>query len=260
MASFSKYTMSTAPTWISFPKPNPNAALRLFCFPYAGIGSNIYYNWANSLPDHVELCLVHLPGRERRLKEPPFNCMSKLVEALDRPLLPYLDRPVAFWGHSMGGLISFELARHYRRAYGLRAAQLFISAFGAPPRLCLPASVQNQQPVDFLHEVQSLNQVTRLTADSMPLLKLMLPALKADLALCATYSYQAEAPLDCAITALGGLDDHQVKCEDLEAWREETTGRFALRMFRGDHFFIHTAESLVLQALSEELIQLAKTA
>jgi medium-chain acyl-[acyl-carrier-protein] hydrolase len=260
MASFSKSHPSAAPTWTSLPKPNPGAAVRLFCFPYAGAGSNIYHKWAESLPDRVELCLVHLPGRERRLKEPPFGCMSELVRALERPLLPYLDRPAAFWGHSMGGLISFELARHYRRAYGLRPAQLFISATGAPRRVCLPAPLQDPQPVDFLREMQGLSQASRLTADRLPLFKMMLPTLKADMAMCASYGYQAEAPLDCPITAFGGLDDCQVKCEDLDAWREETAGRFALRMFRGDHFFIHSAESQVLKALSEELLRLAETA
>lgn len=258
MTFFNRTEGSVSHAWISFPKPNPAAALRLFCFPYAGGGSNVYYRWASRLPDQVELCLVHLPGRERRLQETPFDRLSQLVQALERPLLPYLDRPAAFWGHSMGGLICFELARHLRRAYGLRPAQLFISAAGAPRRLRWPDSVQNQQPLQFLDEVQRLNQMSRLTPDMAALVQLMLPALKADLALCASYCYEPEPPLDCAISAFGGLDDQQVTGEDLDAWREETTGRFALRLFGGDHFFIHSAETEVLKALSEELMRLAQ--
>jgi medium-chain acyl-[acyl-carrier-protein] hydrolase len=259
MTAFTNPRRSPALTWISFPRPNPAAAVRLFCFPYAGGGSNIYYKWASQLPDQVELCLVHLPGREQRLKETPFDHLPQLVQALERPLLPYLDRPAAFWGHSMGGLICFELARQFRRAYGLQPAQLFISASGAPQRMRWPASVLDRQPLQFLHEVQSLNQSTCLTPEKAMLVPLMLPALKADLTLCATYCYETESPLDCAITAFGGLDDQQVKREYLEAWQEETTGRFALHLFDGDHFFIHSAESKVLKALSEELRRLAPT-
>jgi medium-chain acyl-[acyl-carrier-protein] hydrolase len=257
MANYNSPSLSVAPTWFGFPKPNPQAKLRLFCFPYAASGTNIFYKWPASLPADVELCLVHLPGRDHRLREKPFERLSQLAQALERPMLPYIDRAVAFFGHSMGGLISFELSRHLRRKYGLQPVQLFISGCGAPQRMQLSSSFPNPQPVQLCFERQRLDGLTEPMSKDAQLIQLMLSTLQADVALCATYSYTNDAPLDCRISVYGGLDDARVKYESLEAWRQETTGPFALHLFCGDHFFIRSAESLVLKGLAEELRHLA---
>jgi surfactin synthase thioesterase subunit len=97
--------------WIEYYKPNPQARLRLFCFPYAGGGAAVFRGWVDRMPGIVEVCPVQLPGRETRMKEAPFNRLSTLVPAAAQALLPYLDKPFAFFGHSMGALVSFEIAR-----------------------------------------------------------------------------------------------------------------------------------------------------
>lgn len=258
MATYSPPSLSAAPMWFGFPKPNPRAKLRLFCFPYAASGTNIFYQWPARLPADVELCLVHLPGRDHRLRENPFERLSQLVQALERPMLPYLDRAAAFLGHSMGGLISFEMARHLRRKYGLQPSQLFISGCGAPQRMRSASSCEKPPPLHLCFEMQRLDGAHQLTSNQAELVRLMLSTLKADIALCATYSYTDEAPLDCGISVYGGLDDDRVNYESLEAWRQETAGPFMLHLFCGDHFFIRSAESLVLKALTEELQRLVE--
>src|SRR5208337_878151 len=105
--------------WISCRNPGPKTRLRLFCFPYAGAGALIFRNWSDALPRDIEVCPIQLPGRGTRLTEPPFTKLSCLVEALTRALIPLLDRPFAFFGHSLGALIGFELARQIRRQHGL---------------------------------------------------------------------------------------------------------------------------------------------
>jgi len=102
-------TKPTSSSWIDYLKPNPRANVRLFCFPYAGGGASIFRTWANDVPTGVEVCPVQLPGRESRLIEQPFTRLSSLVQALAQAISPYLDVPFAFFGHSMGALISFEL-------------------------------------------------------------------------------------------------------------------------------------------------------
>jgi medium-chain acyl-[acyl-carrier-protein] hydrolase len=243
-------------SWFSFPQPHPKAKLRLFCLPYAGSGANIFYKWPANLPTSVELVLVNAPGREHRLREKPFVRLQSLVESLGRALLPYADKPMAFWGHSLGGLISFELSRYLRRAFGLQPMQLFISACGAPhvtPKLPRLHDLPDEEFVSKLRQVVGANTSM---FNNIEFLKLLLPTLKADCAICETYSYTSEPPLDCAITVYGGIDDCNVKYEYLEAWQEETTGRFAMHLFRGAHFFIHSDEALVLKALSEDLNEL----
>lgn len=251
---------SKAGAWFSFPKPNPLAKLRLFCFPYAGSGANIFYNWPRNLPESVEMCLVHLPGREQRLREKPFYSMSALVGALGRSILPFIDRDVAFFGHSMGGLVSFELSRQLRREFGLEPARLFVSGCSAPRNAHLLPRIHRLPTPEFLNELRRLNTATGPMSNDDQILQLMLPTLRADFTVCETYSYLNEPPLDSAISVYGGLQDYKVKHEYLEEWRKETTGTFALHLFRGGHFFIHTAESLVLNALSEELGNLASKA
>src|SRR4051812_20101846 len=102
-------------SWLVIPKPNPAARLRLFCFPYGGGGTTMFRSWPDRLPNTVEVCAVLLPGRESRLREKPFTQMSSLVQTLAEVLDPHLTRPFAFWGHSLGALIGFEIARARRK-------------------------------------------------------------------------------------------------------------------------------------------------
>src|SRR5438552_2333015 len=119
-------------TWVLRPRPDPRARLRLFCFPYAGGGASQFRTWAEGLPPEVELCPVQLPGREGRLRETPFTRIAPLVAALVTALRGYLDTPYAFFGHSLGALVGFELARALRRTGGPGPRGLLVSAYRAP--------------------------------------------------------------------------------------------------------------------------------
>jgi medium-chain acyl-[acyl-carrier-protein] hydrolase len=123
---------ATIDPWISIPRPNPQARLRLFCFPYAGGGAAPYYPWAKSLSPFIELYAVRLPGRESRLREAPHIRLASLVDSLASALAPYFDRPFAFFGHSMGALIAFELTRMLHREQDIQPLHLFASAHRAP--------------------------------------------------------------------------------------------------------------------------------
>src|SRR5690606_30530844 len=120
------------PRWVSRPAPRDGARLRLFCFPSAGGGASQYRLWAQSLPMDVELCPVLLPGREARMREAPARRLAPLAEALADGLSPLFDIPFAFFGHSMGALLAFELARQLRRRGGPQPAHLFVSGRRAP--------------------------------------------------------------------------------------------------------------------------------
>lgn len=102
-------------SWVKFFQPNSQATMRLFCFPYAGGSSLIFRQWSDSLPSTVEVCAVELPGRGMQMKLAPFTRLEPLIEALALAIKPHLDKPFAFFGHSMGALVSFELARFLRK-------------------------------------------------------------------------------------------------------------------------------------------------
>ena len=237
--------------WIPFRKPDPQTRLRLICLPYAGAGALIFRKWSDALPPDIEVCPIQLPGRGTRLTEPPFTMLSCLVEALARVLDPLLDKPFAFFGHSLGALIAFELARQIRRHHGVHPVRLFASAGRAPQIPHRTPPIHNLANKEFLAELRRLNGTPRELLDHEELMEVMLPILRADFALYETYLYSNEPPLNCPISAFGGVQDRRVSASDLEAWRSQTSASFSLRMFPGDHFFLK--EPLLLRALSQEL-------
>jgi medium-chain acyl-[acyl-carrier-protein] hydrolase len=249
-------TIAPSNAWVTCPQPNSDASLRLFCFPYAGGSALNFRGWANQLPVTVELCPIELPGRGLRMKEKPFARMLPLMQAIAPSLLPYLNQPFAFFGHSMGALVGFELARLLRRAYGCSPSHLFVSGRRAPQVPDSDPPIHTLPNSEFLQELRRLNGTPEAVLQNDELMQLLLPTLRADFAVLETYVYTPKPPLDCPITAFGGLQDPEVCCEVLEAWREQTRAAFSLHMFPGDHFFLHTAQSLLLQSLNQTLTQL----
>jgi medium-chain acyl-[acyl-carrier-protein] hydrolase len=240
-------------SWITCRKPSPQARLRLFCFPYAGGGVSIFRTWSDGLPADVEVCPIQLPGRGTRLMEPPFTRLSPLIQALAEALFPLLDMPFAFFGHSLGALVSFELARQLRRDCAVQPVRLFISADRAPQIPYRDPPIHSLPEGEFLVALRRLNGTPREVLDDQELRQIMLPLLRADFAVYETYGYSTEPPLNCPISAFGGLQDHRVNRGDLEAWRDQTSVSFSLRMFPGDHFFLNTTQPPLLEALSQEL-------
>jgi medium-chain acyl-[acyl-carrier-protein] hydrolase len=239
--------------WIACRKPNPQARLRLFCFPYAGTGASIFRNWADGLPDDIEVCPVQFPGRGTRLTESPFTQLSTLVEALAEDLVPILDKPFAFFGHSLGALVAFELARHLSKGSGVQPIRLFVSGDRAPHLPPRHRPIHALPTGEFLTELRRLNGTPGQILENVELMQIMVPVLRADFSVYETYVYATEPPLNCFISGFGGLQDQRVSREDLEAWRDQTNDAFSLRMFPGDHFFLNATRPLLLQLLSQEL-------
>lgn len=241
--------------WLGWPKPNPLAHMRLFCFPYAGGSSLIYRTWPNELISDVEVCLINLPGRAQRLREPAFTQLSLLVREIATAIRPFLNKPFAFFGHSMGALIGFELARQLRLEGAPAPAQLFLSGRGAPHLAEVDTPTFDLPDEAFVQELRRLKGTPAEVLENPELMQLMIPLLRADFEVCQTYEYKQEAPLDCPITVFGGLQDEDVPKAQLEAWREYTTSTFKLLMLPGGHFFLNTERAVLLRILSQELAQ-----
>src|SRR5215208_1692201 len=235
--------------WLTVLKPQREATLRLFCFPYAGGGSTIFRQWAPYLPETIELYAVQFPGRESRMREPALTDLCTLVEELARAIMPFLDRPYAFFGHSMGALVAFELARRLSDERGPAPIHLLLSGRSAPQLPITDRAIYNLPEPEFIEEVRHLNG-TRGEVLAHPDLKhIVLPLLRADFAVCQTYRYEPAPPLQCRITALGGLQDEWTTRESLDAWREQTSSTFNLRMFPGNHFFIEQSLTQLLRII-----------
>jgi len=246
-------TANTCDSWIACRKPNTQARLRLFCFAYAGTGASIFRTWQDGLPADVEVCPVEFPGRGTRLMETPFTQLAPLVQGLAKALVPLLDKPFAFFGHSLGALVGFELARQLRRQSGLQPVRLFVSAHRAPQFPLRDRLIHALPEVEFLFELRCMNGIPGKVLEEEELMQIMLPVLRADLGMYETYVYSAEPPLNCHISAFGGLQDCRVSRGHLEGWRDQTSASFSLQMFPGDHFFWHPTQPLLLNRLSQDL-------
>jgi len=227
--------------------------LRLFCFPYAGGGATIYRDWAPYLPLEIEPIAIQLPGHQTRLAEPSATRLDRLIEPLGDAIVPLADVPFAFFGHSMGALIGFEMARALRRTGGPSPIHLAMSGRRAPQILDTDQPIHDLPDTDFLAAVRDLNGTPVEFFANRELVDVYLHTLRADITLCETYHYVAESPLDCSITAYGGLDDPKVSRTHLAPWQAQTTGVFFLRMLPGDHFFLHGAQHALLDAVCRDV-------
>ena len=246
-------TGNTTNLWLDSPRPIPGARLRLLCVPFAGGGTSFFRTWHLHLPPWVEICMVTLPGRERRLREKPVDNLWTLVDAIAQALAEQRNLPFAFFGHSMGARLAFEIARKLRRDYAWQPVHLFASAHMAP-QLPDPDPPIHTLPDDqFLEEVRQYNGIPPEVLESPELLELILPALRADFTANEKATYDSEPPLTCSISAYGGLQDRNVDRPSLEAWREQTSGEFLVRMFPGDHFYIESQQGLFFQLLGRDL-------
>lgn len=248
-------TNTTKQPWIQYWLPKQQAKLRLFCFPYAGGSASIFRSFSESLPPEIEVWPVQLPGRESRLIEPAFSHIDSLVEALEAALLPHLQTPYAFFGHSMGALICFELVRALKRhEHAPAPLHLLVSGYAAPhlPRSTPP--VHHLPNAAFIKQLRHLQGTPEEVLNHAELLELLLPTLRADFAVCETYTYAHEPPLDCPITAFGGLRDGEVSVEGIYAWREQTRASFHVHLFDSDHFFIHKEQPSLLSLISHDLL------
>jgi medium-chain acyl-[acyl-carrier-protein] hydrolase len=246
--------MTAANPWITCPHPNPQAALRLFCFPYAGGGTLSYRPWAEQLP-FVEVCPILLPGRERRLAEPALTHFPTLIAALHSAIYSYLDKPFVCFGHSMGGLLAFELI-HQLQQQGQTPLHLFVSGCRAPQLPDPEPQMHTLPDAEFLEELRRLNGTPDAVLANQELMTLLLPTLRADFTVTKTYCYSPQPPLSCPITAFGGLQDPTVTYDSLTAWQLQTNAAFSLQMLPGDHFFLNSSQALLIQSITTKLSQI----
>ena len=223
--------------WLICPQRQVRAQLRLFCFAYAGGSAWIFRPWAKQLPTNIEVYAIELPGRGKRLIEPALTDLDTIIQSLGPQLLPLLDMPFAFFGHSMGALIAFELCRWLRQTVQLSPRHLWVSAARAP-QLSMPPPLMHQLPEqDFINRLKQYQGTPISVLNNSELMDLMLPTLKADFTVLETYAHQPRAPFKFPITGLWGEQDNIVTQADVAAWQVHTT-RFELQTIAGDHFFL----------------------
>ncbi|MEB3268253.1 MAG: alpha/beta fold hydrolase [Leptolyngbya sp.] len=245
--------------WLRRAASNPQASLRCFCLPYAGGNARIFQTWSQVLPDSIDVCALELPGHGARLTEPPLQHLDEMLAAIANVIQPLCDLPFVFFGHSMGALISFELARYCRRHGRPMPTHLYVSGHRAPQLPSPEEPIHNLPDLAFREKLSRLQGTPSLVLNSEEFMELLLPVLRADFTLCETYAYTPEPPLPCPITAFGGTQDPTTQRGRLRAWRSQTRAKFTQHVLPGKHFFIHTEQATLLNHLALSLGALTPT-
>jgi surfactin synthase thioesterase subunit len=223
-------------------------ALKLFCLPYSGASAMFYSPWRRKLPEWLTVRPLELPGRGMRMDEPLQTDLGTLAAGLADEIADELHTPYALFGHSLGGLLAFELV-HALRARGLPAPlALFVSATAGPARRDVSDYAVEKSDAQLLDRLRELQGTSESVLANTELMQLMLPILRADFLLCGSFVYGKREPLDMPIHVFGGKQD-SVSVEELLDWQEETLTGFSLDMFEGHHFYLVEQQAALLRQL-----------
>lgn len=234
-----------------------DAAVRVFCLPYAGGGAAVYRDWLGALGPGVEVLPVQLPGRGWRLREAPLGDLNALADAVSEPIAALADRPVAVFGHSMGAWLGAEVVRRLE-SIGVFPVVLFASGRQAPSLGCTQPPMFGLDDERFVAEVQRrYGGIPGEILAEPDVLRLLLPALRADIAALEGYRPRGGARLSTPIVALVGEDDPVVPVRHMEAWEAETRSSFSLTTYPGGHFYFQPDPGPLLDGLRTRLQEAA---
>ncbi|WP_406097240.1 thioesterase II family protein [Kitasatospora purpeofusca] len=237
--------------------PSPTATRRLVCFPHAGGSASFYFPVSAALCGPVDLLAVQYPGRQDRREEPGVQDLHRMADDVTEALSGRDDLPLTLFGHSMGALVAFEVARRIERAGG-RIDHLFVSGRKGPsadgPELAHPLDDEA-----IVAEVRAMSGTDARLLEDEELLGMVLPALRGDYRALGAYRADRDAAVDCPVTAVVGDEDHWTPVPEAARWRDRTTAAFDLKVFPGGHFYLSDRAAEVIGMLREHLAGTLRT-
>lgn len=239
--------------WLVCRRRHPDPEARLFCIPYNGGSAATYSVWTDLVPASVEVHAVRLPGQMDRRDERVPNHLVEWARELADAVEPFADRPCALYGHSLGGLVAFELARELRRRGVTAPVSLFVGAVQAPHLADPFPDTDRLTDLTTLRRLGMLDTLAPVLADHQMVAELR-PIIQSGIELLKRYRCEAMPPLAGPIVAFGGRRDAVVFEEHLADWREHTRAGFELRFFEGGHLFHQEQSEAVVSAIIERML------
>ncbi|MBV6325610.1 thioesterase II family protein [Duganella violaceipulchra] len=234
-------------------RPAPGRSLRLYCFAYAGGGPAVYAPWQAALDPAIEVCAIQLPGRGARFGETPWRDMALLVATIAEAIERDSPLPFAFFGHSLGALLAFEVAGYRQRRGWAAPVHLFASGCNAPQRRSPSLDLHLMEDAELIESLREYNGSPPEVLANRELMTLLLPMVRADFLLAETYAYQAREPLDLPLSVLAGRHDEHTTAAQLEGWQLESRQPCRIEWYEGDHFFLNQCREQVIEFVGAQL-------
>ncbi len=233
--------------------PAPSHKLRLFCFAYAGGSAVIFRSWQAVLGPKIEVCAIQLPGRGTRMMEPLYNDMQELVPVIAKVIASQNNMPFAFFGHSLGALLSFEVARYCQLQHLPQPVHLIASGSSAPQNRTRSKNLHLMSNEELIKELGKFNGTPPEVLAHRELMEMACPMIRADFSLVENWQYRPMPLLSLPLTVFSGWEDDRVNEDQVNDWKKETTGAFNVKWFEGGHFFINTEAREVQTAVLAQL-------
>lgn len=233
--------------WIRRFHPAPDAPIRLVCFAHAGGSAAYFFPVSRVLSPQLDVLAVQYPGRHDRRSESAFDDVGPLADAVVDQLTEWADRPLAFFGHSLGATVAFEVARRLEER-GTPLVSLFVSGRRAPSRHKMQWVHQGDDD-ELIEEIIALDGTDASMLRDPELVRMILPAFRADLKAAETYRFRPGPMLSCPVFALVGDNDPQVTAAEADSWRDHTTAEFELHVYPGGHFYLNQHAGDVLELI-----------
>jgi surfactin synthase thioesterase subunit len=239
-------------TWLRRFDAARTDAPRLICFPHAGGSASYFYPLSRLLAPDIEMLAVQYPGRQDRMAEDVPESLAELADRVSAALAPRNCRRTAFFGHSMGAVLAFEVARRAASWPGGGPLALFASGYPAPSRI-RGGSVHRRDDAGLLQELRDLGGIDERWLAHPDVLATILPPLRADYRLMETHPRTAERLQNVPLVAFTGDRDPHTTVAEAQAWSEATSGPFTLHVLAGGHFYLDDQLPTVTQAIRSNI-------
>lgn len=241
--------------WLVVPRPHSRPRIKLFCFSYAGGNASAYREWPTHFDHDVEVLAIQAPGRGSRIAENALTCIESMTRQIAEVIKSNSFPRFAFFGHSMGALLAFEVCRALRRAGAMLPEVLIVSGRQAPQLGGARENISALPEAAFLSRLEQLGGTPPDILSNPDMMSILLPSLRMDFKMLENWSYREEPALDLPIVACAGLRDSHVPVSAVEAWRDQTLHDFECWRFNGDHFFLHTQMASLTRKIRDRLTQ-----
>lgn len=237
--------------WVRRFHPAPDAKARLVCLPHAGGSANYFFPVSRALASRMDVLCVQYPGRQDRRREPCVGTIEEMADRIVEVLRPWADRPLAFFGHSMGAIIAFEVALRLQ-ACGITPAVMFLSGRRSPSTFRLETN-HLLPDKDLVQELRGMQGTDASLLDDDDIVDMILPSLRSDYRAVETYDNRDAGAVNCPIVVCNGDKDAMVTAAEAQAWENHTTAGFDLRTFPGGHFYLSDHAAALIALIAERV-------